>query len=152
MRHHYLEIEPIPKGKALFINEPWLTDASYSESLPLNKEPEAQPDNVRIYVPLDLNKEAILRRLADIVCRFGEATEKNESDYQYAVNMLVWQIEIYDQFWLTHQSQPTGSHSKEAVDLVQSFLNELKLIPDGCAEIFPFETIDELTKEYLCSA
>lgn len=28
-----------------------------------HREPEEQPDNVRIYIPMDLNQEAILRRL-----------------------------------------------------------------------------------------
>lgn len=35
------------------------------------------------------------------------------------------------------------------MDLVERFVKELESIPDACAELFPFETIDELTAEYL---
>lgn len=40
---------------------------------------EAQPeDNIRVYVPLDLSRDAILRRLQDIYERYGYMTEANE--------------------------------------------------------------------------
>ena len=42
-----------------------------------------------------------------------------------------------------------GRHSAEAVLLVKDFVSRPEEIPDGCAECFPFETIDELKKEYL---
>lgn len=45
----------------LYINEPWLIDKSLLEHL-RHREPEEQPDNVRIYIPMDLNQRAILRR------------------------------------------------------------------------------------------
>ena len=46
---------------------------------------------------------------------------------------------------------PDGNkkHSAEAIDLVEAFIQRLEEIPDGCAELFPFETIDELREEYL---
>jgi len=63
MEHHRLDPYPIPKDKTpLYINEPWLIDKSLLEHLQ-HREPEEQPDNVRIYLPMDLNQEAILRRL-----------------------------------------------------------------------------------------
>ena len=40
-------------------------------------------------------------------------------------------------------------HSSKAVELVRRFVAELEEIPDGCAELFPFELIDELRREYL---
>ena len=40
-------------------------------------------------------------------------------------------------------------HSSKAVELVRRFVTELEEIPDGCAELFPFELIDELRREYL---
>ena len=40
-------------------------------------------------------------------------------------------------------------HSKEAVDVIREFVKKLEEIPDGCAETFPFELIDELKEEYL---
>ena len=46
----------------------------------------------------------------------------------------------------------TGSicgHSRKAIQLVREFIGILEQIPDGCAELFPFELIDELKEEYL---
>lgn len=42
-----------------------------------------------------------------------------------------------------------GKHSLEAIELVNEVILLLKKIPDGCAELFPFETIEALEKEYL---
>lgn len=42
-----------------------------------------------------------------------------------------------------------NSHSDEGVSLVKEFVARLVAIPDGCAECFPFDLIDELKKEYL---
>lgn len=68
--HHQLDPYPIPKEKSpLFINEPWLLDKTLVE-YPRNKEPDEKDDNVRVYVPLDLNREAILRRLNRIIYHY----------------------------------------------------------------------------------
>lgn len=63
--------------------------------------------------------------------------------------MLVSQIEIYDQIWFVRHMPESGDHSREAVELVREFVTRLEEIPDGCAELFPFELIDALRKEYL---
>ena len=60
--HHMLDIAPIPE-KVLYINEPWLIDSSFDGMEKVSEEPDPNPDNVRVYLPLDLNAEAILRRL-----------------------------------------------------------------------------------------
>ena len=100
--HHELERNPIPQGKApLFVNEPWLVDDSYSWIEDWSMEPEKQKDNIRVYVPLDINAEAIMRRLRSIIDRYGEANEANESSFSYEVGLLINQIEIYDQAQLT---------------------------------------------------
>ena len=102
MTHHPIDIEPVPVGNAArFINEPWLVDVSFEAMEKWSAEPEDESDNVRIYVPVDLNAEAILRRLRYLVYRYGEATEKNEFKYRADVSRLVSQIEIYNQIWLT---------------------------------------------------
>lgn len=63
MKHHRLDSYPIPKDKTpLLYNEPWLIGKSLLEHLQ-HREPEIQPDNIRIYIPMDLNQEAILRYL-----------------------------------------------------------------------------------------
>lgn len=50
-------------------------------------------------MPIDLNRKAILRRLNDIIMRYDEANEENESDSMFEVERLISQIEIYDQVW-----------------------------------------------------
>ena len=44
---------------------------------------------------------------------------------------------------------PAGNHSREAKALVKEIIKRLEEIPNGCAECFPFELIDELKREYL---
>ena len=41
------------------------------------------------------------------------------------------------------------SNLDAAKELVRDIIAKLKEIPDGCAECFPFDTIDELEQEYL---
>lgn len=149
MKRHQLDPYPDPKDKgALFINEPWITDKTRLE---YNKDSDIdqKEDNVRVYVPIDLNKDAILRRLDRIIYHYEEANEDNESEFSTDVNMLIAQIEIYDQIWYVRHMPEEGVHSAEAVALVREFVDKLKEIPDGCAECFPFETIDKLKAEYL---
>ena len=150
LEHHELDVYPIPKEKKpLYVNEPWLIDYSNYESSWGKKNPENAEDNIRIYVPLDINKQAVLRRLDWIIMRYGEANEKNEIDFSSDVNMLLSQVEIYDQIWYVRHMSEGRKHSAEAIDLVRTIIERLKEIPDGCAEIFPFELIDELKEEYL---
>ena len=69
MEHHDIDVYPIPKNKKpRFINEPWLIDGSLLDAhIGMTEEelmlPEAVDDNIRVYVPLDINAGAILRRL-----------------------------------------------------------------------------------------
>lgn len=149
-QHHSLDPYPIPKEEhPLFINEPWLIDGSIVREIGQNNEPEAEIDNRRIYVPLDLNKSAILRRLSDTIRRYGEANERNELSFLFDVERLLAQVEIYDQIWYIRHTPTAGAHSSEAIELVQEFIKQLEGIPDGCAECFPFELIDRLKEEYL---
>lgn len=148
--HHDLDVYPIPREKTpLYINEPWIVDGSIVRESGDNKGPEAEKDNIRIYVPIDLNREAILRRLADIIRKYGEANEKNELDFLFDVGRLVSQIEIYDQVWFVRHMPKDRKHSAEAKALVKDFIAKLEEIPDGCAETFPFELVNDLKREYL---
>ena len=156
MIYHPIDIEPVTERKgARFVNEPWLVDVSYEGMEKWSAEPEDEPDNVRICVPVDLNAEAILRRLRYFVYRYGEATEKNESEFSADVRRLVSQMEIYNQIWLTRSKHSRVDEngmiiplSDEGVKLAKAFIVELEKIPDGCAELFPFELIDELKRDY----
>ena len=146
--HHNLDPFPEPRDKSpMYINEPYLAE---SATFDYDKMFAEQEDNIRVYVPLDINKELILRRLYSIVARYGEANEDNEMNFSAEVDRLISQIEIYDQIWYVRHMPTDGSkHSKEAVELVREFVEELREIPDGCAECFPFEVIEELEEEYL---
>ena len=149
MKHHSLDPYPIPKEKSpLYINEPWLVDKSLLE-YSTQREPDAKEDNIRIYVPIDLNRDAILRRLDRIIQQYEEATEENEMEFSIDVDLIISQLEIYDQIWFVRHMPPEGNHSREAKALVKEIVTRLEEIPDGCAECFPFELIDELKREYL---
>lgn len=115
MEHHDLDIYPIPREKtALYINEPWLIDKSIMERVQLvtdlKKRPDEESDNIRIYVPLDLNRNAILRRLDSVIYHYGETNEENELDFSMDIEMIISQIEIYDQVWFA--SVYKGIHIK----------------------------------------
>lgn len=149
MEHHSLDPYPIQKNKTpLYINEPWLIDKSLLE-YPHYREPDEKEDNIRIYLPMDLNKDAILRRLDNIIVVYGEAREDNEIDFSIDVRMIISQLEIYDQIWFVRHMPKKGEHSSEAKELVAEIIGRLEGIPDSGAECFPFELIDELKKEYL---
>ena len=149
MEHHSLDPYPIPKDKnPLYINEPWLIDKSIYDMLP-SAEPDNEDDNIRVYVPLDLNKKAILRRIDNIIASYGEANEENEWRFSEDIGKIISQIEIYDQIWFIRHIPKEGKHSRETIELVKDVIVKLEAIPDGCAECFPFELIGELREEYL---
>lgn len=149
MEHHRMDPYPMLQDKTpLYINEPWLIDKSLLE-YPQHREPKEQPDNVRIYIPMDLNQEAILRRLDRAIAQYGEATEENEMEFGIDVGMIISQVEIYDQVWFIRHMPKEGKHSQEGIAVVREIITRLEEVPDGCAECFPFETIDELKQEYL---
>ena len=50
--------------------------------------------------------------------------------------------------WFIRHMPEEGKHSQEAKELVREIITRLEQIPDGCAECFPFEVIDELKQEY----
>ena len=74
---------------------------------------------MRVYVPLDLNKATILRRLHRIIHQYGKANEGNEMVFSMNVNILINQIEIYDQILYVRHMSEAGRHSKEAKILGQ---------------------------------
>ncbi len=158
LTHHDLDTYPIPKDKIpMFINEPWIIDESWNRNITEKvkdlryelKQPDSEMDNIRIYIPIDLNKKSILRRLHTVIAKFGDASEKNEFHYSAAVQDLIYQIEIYDQIWHARNWVDGCKHSEEAKDLVLDFVKMLEQIPDSCAECFPFEEINYLKQEYL---
>lgn len=151
MDHHNLDVFPIPKEKKpMFINEPWMIDRSMEWIMEtFTPEPLPDEDNIRVYIPMDINRKAIIRRLDWIIRHYGEANEKNEMDFSCDVVNLISQIEIYDQIWFIRHPPKEGKHSLEAIELVKEFIEHLENIPDGCAERFPFSTIKKLRAEFI---
>ena len=91
--HHDLDICPIPE-KVLYINNLSIADTA------LGYETEQQhqkaltgkvhtdggilpDDNVRIYVPLDLNSDQILNRIQQIYRVMGSPNDMNEMEFSY---------------------------------------------------------------------
>ena len=148
--HHRIDPAPVPE-KVTYINETWIADNTIQPRLEDKYQPkdlvDASADNIRVYVPLDISSKAVLRRLSAIIRRYGEANEGNEFAFESEVCSLISQIEIYDQIHYV-RSGAEGKHSKEGCELARKFVAQLKEIPDGCAELFPFELIDELEGEY----
>ena len=75
---------------------------------------------------MDICRSAVLRRLTDIIARYGAATEANAMDYPYDVDMLISQIEIYDQIWFVRHHPGQGRHSVKAIELVRAFVGKLE--------------------------
>ena len=148
MHHHNIDPYPIPKDKSpIYINEPWLIDKSIRDKTDM--EQCGSDDNIRVYVPLDINADAIMRRLSHIISYYEEANEDNEFNFSADVNLIISQVEIYDQIWGVRHGMNEKGHSTEAIALIREFVAVLERIPDGCAEFFPFEIIDELKAEFL---
>ena len=152
MEHHNLDAHPLPKeSKPLFINEPWLIDKSlqWIQQLEYDPAPLSDSDNIRVYIPMDICKSSILRRLDEVIGHYGAAMEANEMDYAYDVVNLIAQIEIYDQIWFIKHMPKQEKHSLEAIDLVKEFVKKLEDIEEGDSEMFPYTTIEKLKKEFI---
>ena len=155
MESHNLDEFPIPKEKLpIFINEPLLIDRSLEWITETRHiaEPLTDEDNIRVYIPMDISKESILRRLDWIIQKYGEVSFwKNESDFSCDVYNLVLQIEIYDQYWLSYGVPYDGKHCEKTIELVKAFVVKLKDNDEGDGEMFPHDVIEELEQEYLHS-
>lgn len=93
---HNLDVYPIPREKnPMFINEAWLIDNTLLE-YPMNRQqPDVESDNVRVYIPLDINRGAVLRRLDAVIAKYGEANERNESNFSIEVGQILSQTDSF---------------------------------------------------------
>ena len=156
--HHPLDVWPLPREqKPVFIIEPWLIDESiYFESakqMMAAREPENEEDNLRVYIPLDLNKAAFLRRLDHILDKYPDITWRNESNVYMEVRSILAQIEIYDQLWFVREGMIKNDengmicgHSQHATEVVKEIIKRLEAV-DTC-EDFLYDVLDELKKVY----
>ena len=106
--HYNLTYAPSSNAKPLYLDEQWLIDDTYYEFKNLN--PQDKSDNVQVFIPLNLNKDQILRRLDRVISEFGAASERNEFAYRRAVEKILTQLEIFDQIWCERMSIEDGKH------------------------------------------
>ena len=160
---HKLDCKPIPEN-VLYINELDLADSvPYETNIEMEKaltgkckeEGGVLPDdNVRIYVPIDINADAIMRRLHLLFVTMDYPTEYNESAYSFAVRRIISQLEIYDQVCVTRNFENSVQkelggvrHSREGIELARRIADYLEE-NDGTAELFPWDEIEKLRKEF----
>ena len=160
---HKLDCKPIPED-VLYINELDLADSvPYETNIEMEKaltgkckeEGGVLPDdNVRIYVPIDINADAIMRRLHLLFVTMDYPTEDNESAYSFAVRRIISQLEIYDQVCVTRNFENSVQkelggvrHSREGIELARRIADYLEE-NDGTAELFPWDEIEKLRKEF----
>ena len=160
---HKLDCKPIPED-VLYINELDLADSvPYETNIEMEKaltgkckeEGGVLPDdNVRIYVPIDINADAIMRRLHLLFVTMDYPTEDNESAYSFAVRRIISQLEIYDQVCVTRNFEESVQkelggvrHSREGIELARRIVDYLEE-NDGTAELFPWDEIEKLRKEF----
>ena len=160
---HKLDYKPIPED-VLYINEldlsdsvPYETKEDTEKALTgkCKKEGGVLPnDNVRIYVPIDINADAIMRRLHLLFVSMDYPTEDNESAYSFAVRRIISQLEIYDQVCVTRNFENSVQkelggvrHSREGIELARRIADYLEE-NDGTAELFPWDEIEKLRKEF----
>ena len=161
--HHNLDIYPIPK-EVLYVNElslagkvPYETKDTMEKAITGKKAAEGgilPDDNVRIYVPMDLNADIIMWRLYSLHGSLGYPTEKNESAYSSGVSKVISQLEIYDQVWAARKVGKTvqkedGSvrHSQQGIELAKQIVKYLEDI-EGDAECFPYDEVEKLREAF----
>lgn len=161
--HHNLDIYPNPKN-VLYVNElslagkvPYETNDDTAKAITGKKKSEGgilPDDNVRIYVPMDLNADIIMWRLYSLHGSLGYPTEKNESAYSSGVSKVISQLEIYDQVWVakkvgeTVQKENGGvRHSQQGIELAKQMVKYLE-DNEGNRECFPYDQIEGLKEAF----
>lgn len=112
--HYKLDIDPIPE-EVLYVNDlsltgkvPYETKDDMEKAVTGKKKSEGgilPDDNVRIYVPMDLNAEGIMWWLYALYGSLGYPTESNESAYYSGVRKIITQLEIYDQVCVARKEE-----------------------------------------------
>lgn len=153
-----LDVQPIPSD-VLYVNDLSLVKNNHNNSeMAIKGITEAQGgvlpnDNVRIYTPIDINEDTLINNLSALYYNYGSPTEDNEFLYSSEVSILIKYLEIYDQVWCTRDFDNTvvikGKHrSKKTIAIAVQMITILNK-NEGCAELFPYDEIDELESKYL---
>lgn len=162
MRHN-LEAKPV-LDNVIYINELDFLLPNVYDDYDILKKAESgvtvcdggilPADNVRIYLPLDISADSIINQLDQLYAAFGEPAEDNESVFSNGVRKIINQLEVYDQFWCSHEineivqgKKEESCHSKRGFMLAQKIVSILKE-NEGLAESYPYNEIDEIEREY----
>lgn len=159
--YYKLDTHPIHK-ETMYINElDFIMNNSYEMRIDYEKALSGEivskggilpDDNVRVYVPMDLNARNIMWQLEVLYNTLGDVEEKNEFAYRDGVQKLIYQLEVYDQVWIERNltkviGNGEKTHSEQGRELAQKMIEYLES-EEGSAELFPYEIIDELKEEY----
>ena len=151
---HIFHEEPMPR-EAVFVNDlslasplPYGTKAAYEQALTGKRRAEGgilPDDNVRIYVPMDLNHDFFLWRLRSLHASLGFPDEGNEGAYQEAVGQLISLLTVYDaaQAEIENVRGHSGKGKRLALEMIR-FMEK----HEGVAEHFPYEEMEMLGAEY----
>ena len=161
--HHKLDIHPIPE-EVLYVNElslvgnvPYETKRDMERAVTGKKKSEGgilPDDNVRMYVPMDLNADSIMWRLYSLYDVLGYPTESNESAYCVGVRRVIDQLEICEQVWTARNIEESIQkengevrHSRKGIELAGKIAQYLE-DNEGIAECFPYDEVEELKREF----
>lgn len=161
--HDKLDIHPIPE-EVLYVNElslvgnvPYETKRDMERAVTGKKKSEGgilPDDNVRIYVPMDLNADSIMWRLYSLYDVLGYPTESNESAYCVGVRRVIDQLEICEQVWTARNIEESIQkengevrHSRKGIELAGKIAQYLE-DNEGIAECFPYDEVEELKREF----
>ena len=165
--HHKIDVHPIPDSP-IYIND--LSIATTYNPYELKRQAELAvtgktvskggilpDDNVRVYVPLDINAEYIIGELYSVFGRLGAVSEDNEYEYSSEVRRIITKLEIYDQIHtvrdmknavnMAGNSEVGKYHSRKAIAAAKKMVEILEG-NEGTAECFPYEIVEELKAEF----
>lgn len=101
--NHKLDNHPISE-RMIYVNDlqlandvPYETERELEAAATGNREMEGGillDDNVRIFVPMDLNADAIMRQLYMLYDALGPVDEGNECNYSSSLARIILQLEV----------------------------------------------------------
>ena len=168
--HHDLEIKPIPEN-VLYVNDPFMgtiaepyekiNEHEMAKTGKTKEEGGILPDdNVRIYVPLDLNRSQIMQELCLLYGMLGSPGYSNEVNLAILTEKVIQKLEIYDQVWVARDAENAVQmkngiyHSKQGIALAQEIIDfmeedaEFLEEDEAQADTSPYEIIDRLKDEW----
>lgn len=144
--------DPIVAGTSMFER---LDDIEKAKSGRTISEGGVLPDdNVRVYIPLDINADSLLYELRMLFYTLGMPDESDEFSYFEGMRKIYRKLEIYDEALMEKYPEQTmccseegKKHSIFSICVVREMIQIMEE-NEGCGEMFPYDTIDTLEEEY----